>query len=439
MQRNRVALFATLTILLALAVAYASGFLGPSSPTSGSSLELTRAGDDVVLADPPPLSGGDAAETRERLRLLDDFRTEYWARQDDRAYLVAYARRAAITKDLISAHAAYKGLVRLYPSDPAYQDLLGQIDVQLGLYSEAAELFRGLTRLRPENVNGYIGLAQALYGMGQRDETIKTLEEASRSLLPADAMGHLFIGREFEKLINYPSALAESERAWRAMPLDPVANVLYARILNKLRRISEAHILLEKVVAAHPDNVPARSTLAQVLDNPLNPRRNPALAEHHFLEVLKRARTNTEDARSLGLIYMAQGRYKQAAFIFTLMLASKPNSAAARLQLSKAYAKLGNSTLGKAQGAIAYRLIDRDTRENELGARRSEKPTGVPQRLALAQHYMDHRQYSLALPELQAAFALAPQSPEVRKLQKEFDLRVGVSLAPFAARVASGK
>ena len=79
-------------------------------------------------------------------------------------------------------------------------------------------------------------------------------------------------------------------------------------------------------------------------------------------------------------------------------------------------------------------MIIRDTRESELGARRSEHPTNVSDRLNLARHYMDEGKFGMALPEIQAACVLAPGSVEMQKMLREFETKVGVHMADFVFR-----
>jgi predicted Zn-dependent protease len=426
-------LTAAVAVLSGLSIYISSAHFGGSLPAQS---QLLRASDDVNLTTPPELPESDIKSIEAALTPMEPLQSALSSHLRDRRFLESFAHRAIAANDLLSSFAAYRALVDLCPEELAFQDLLGQVENKLALYSRAGSIFRKLASQRPDNVNGHIGLAQSVYGMGSREETIRILEGTAKSLRQNDPMGRLFIAKELEKLIDYPEAALEAKKAWESMPSEPVAAILYARLLYKLRQLTEAQTILSKVVAEHPENVPARSTLAQILENPLNPKRNLQEAENHYLEALNRDRTDSGDCRSLGLLYMEEGRYKQAAFIFILLLRAQPDSATGRLQLGKAFSRLGNPASGAEQGKIASKLILRDTRENELSARRGEHPTNPSDRLNLARHYMDYGQFGKALPELQAACVLAPQSEKVRQMLTEFDARVGVHQRDFALKVA---
>jgi predicted Zn-dependent protease len=431
---------ATILLLLALLVIAIAGRVMWSSrvaaPEVHSSVpEFLRAGDEVTLPPAPPLPEDDASKTRERLATLDAFRADYPFRMKDRAFLEAYGMRAASAEDITSAYAAYRVLVENAPEDPTFLNRLAQAENKLGLYRDARLRFEKLVKRSPEVINGHVGLAHALYGLGYRREAVLSLGRASKLLPDNDALGHLFIAKEYETLLNYPGAVAEAKLAWEKTPNDPVVVVVYARILYRTRKVPEAQRLLEDIVERYPDNVPARSTLAQILEHPINPKRDLSAAEHHYLEVLKRARTSVEDCKSLGLLYMQLGRFKQAAFIFTLLLQAEPDNAIGRVQLSKAYAKLGMSKESEEQNRLAARLVSRDTRANELGSRRTERSLSPEDRLIYAEYLMKHGVFGESYAELQAGYAMDSKSARAGRLLKEFDARVGTKLAEFTREV----
>src|SRR5205814_3592757 len=81
------------------------------------------------------------------------------------------------------------------------------------------------------------------------------------------------------------------------------------------------------------------------------------------------SRSSNEQAfTQLGTIYQEQGRYKQAAYVYVRLLQLNPDSAAGRMQLSRAYAALGDQRRAAEQREIGGRLQERDQTFSHLSA-----------------------------------------------------------------------
>ncbi len=397
--------------------------------------ERLRLDADVPLAPPPPLPAEDKAALREGLLRLQNRLAIARAQPNDPTVRFAIGYEALRAGDLLTAREELRAGLQLRPeTDSAIYDALGRCEIQLGLFKEAQDTYQKLLARAPGQAAGYIGLRRAQGLLGQREAATQTLERGARAVAPTDISGRLGIAGEFEMRDELPRALAEAQAARARAPDSAAATLTAAHLLFRLGRLSEARTLLEQMLAAHPDDPLVRRYLATVLDNPLLPQRDPALAEHYLLETLQRNHDDVEACQQLAQFYQDARRYRQAAYMFTWLLALVPDSASARLQLAQAYAHLGNPGLSAEQRTIALRLLARNKEEARLRERHDHRPTDPQARLALARHYLDAGQFAKALVELQSAYCLAPRSPQVRRQLTNFYAQLGVPLPPSLQR-----
>jgi len=417
-------------ILAGLLAILSLGFLGyrayrtlaPRPPA------LLRLGEDIPLTPPPPLpTDDDRLAMRKRLLRLEPLRAAARARPNDPTTWLDLAREAARQGDLLSARDALHKALRLDPqAGPVVEDALGRCQIRLGLYTQALRTYQNLLPRAPQDAPLYIGLSHAQSFLEQTAAALETLERGARAVPERDIPGRLALVAEFERQGVLPRALAEAQAIHADAPDQPDAALAVARLLFKLGRLVEARPLLEQLVAAHPDHLAARRYLALVLDSPLLPERDRALAEHILLETVQRDRLNTSAYQHLGEIFQEQKRYRQAAVVYTRLLEVTPDSALGRLQLSRAYTRLGDRRTGEEQRRIAARLLARDQAESRLIIRRDRRPTDPQARLALARHYVNAGQLAKAFVELQAAYCLAPESSTPRRELLALYAQIGV-------------
>src|SRR5207244_1336103 len=147
-----------------------------------------------------------------------------------------------------------------------------------------------------------------------------------RAVPPADIPDRLKIVQELEEKGALTRALAEAQAILKTAPDDPAAQRMIGHLLFKLVRYPEARPILEKLVAAHPKEWEARLDLAAILNSPLLPGRDRALAEQMLLATLDGDPKNAAACAQLGEIYLDAGRYRQAAYVSTRMLEIVPDS-----------------------------------------------------------------------------------------------------------------
>src|SRR5262249_34331564 len=163
------------------------------------------------------------------------------------------------------------------------------------------------------------------YYLGAMRQSVATLDRAAHAAPAENIPDRLHIAYEYEQKGALERALAVEQAVRASAPDDPLALKVTAHLLFKLVRLAEARRLLEKLVAEHPEDSGAAIDLAAIVDNPLLPGRDRALAEHMLLQVLQREPTNAQAFTQLGTIYQEQGRYRQAAYVYVRLLQLTPD------------------------------------------------------------------------------------------------------------------
>ncbi len=411
-----------------------SRLLGPAS----SSLQPILSA-DVPLSAPPPLPSDGFPRMQAGLRQVRDLQMAARARSSDLAAHLRVAQAATPVGDLLTACDEIQAAIgsSSQPPPAAVLDVLARCQAQLGLFSSALRTYGDLIARAPADATGYVGLSRVQYLHGEREAALKTLERGVSAVPAGDERGRLALANEFEARAEIRRALELAQSAAGAAPEDPSAAVAVARLLGKMGRLAEARTLLEKVLAAHPDNAEALGALADLRLNPLLPQNDPASVEQSLLLAGQHDPHNAASFLRLGGFYQDHGQYHQAAYVYGKLLAIASDSAAGRLQLAYAYSHLGENQAGAEQERIAQQLLARDKEEALLTTRRDAHPTDPATRTVLAKHYMGAGQFPQALTELQAAYCLSPGSDAIRRELTAFYRKFG--LAPPTLPNAPGK
>ena len=395
--------------------------------------ERLRLGEDVQLASPPDPPGSDLNAVRDRLPPLQPQSWRLNGVRQDAAALLDLAGKAMRAGDLLAAREILRSAAGSSGNpEPRVEETLARCELGLGLYEDAATRLERLLSKAPADVRAAAGLSRAQAALGKNVEAVRTLERAARAASGAAPADRLRLVEELERLGDLPAALREARAVLQSSPEDAEAGLTVARLLYLLHRLEEARPLLERLVARFPENGGAAYYLAVLVNNPLLKQREPAVAEHLLLQNVIRDPGDTRSLRTLGELYQEQGRHRQAAYIFIQLLQAAPYFAPARLQLARAYQRLGRTGEAAAQEATAYRLLARDRAEERLKTRVSQHPKDPDPRLALARHYEAAGQFSRALSSYQAAYVLASDRAKFRDALSEFYGKLGLPspLAP---------
>ncbi len=415
---------------LILALLFAAGAIGVLIFRTHSTLQnakpaLLHLSDDVILGDAPPLPGDDLNTFREKMTQCSALQVEARSKPADVQAWAKAGQAAMVLGDYLSASTDFQRLIQLNTSASSdIYDALGQSQAQLGQRSKALLTYQTLLKRFPHSAEGYIGLSRAQSSFGNKIESLKTLDDASHVMQTIPDRIH--IAHEFEQKGDLARALQESQSVLTSSPDDPLAMLMTGHLLFMLVRLPEAQQIYSKLTLAHPEDGKARYTYAEILDNPMTKGRDRQMAENILLDMIQQDPRDPKPYAKLGAMYFEQGHFKQSAYIYIRLLELVPDSAAARLQLAQAYAKLGDLKSSQSQQEIAQRLLMRDREEAQLQADIARQPADAVARLKLALHYQNYGQFGNSLPPLQAAFSIDSGNKAIQSsIQKTYaDLHV---------------
>lgn len=131
---------------------------------------------------------------------------------------------------------------------------LGEAQLALAHFSEAAVSFRKVVATRPDNWEQLYNLGIALRGLGQMDEAAKVLERC-RDMAEADALAPWnALGDVYRAQGRLDEALACFEQALRIDPGFSMAQNNLGITLQAQGRIAEAIAMLEKAIGMNPQD-----------------------------------------------------------------------------------------------------------------------------------------------------------------------------------------
>lgn len=277
------------------------------------------------------------------------------APQADRAhYQLAMAYRGLGNIAAARAHVTQRGDIEPPYPDPVVQTLEQLIaGARAHLYRAmqavwakrfglAAQEFRQVITLEPENVSARVGLARALYLIGKPNEA-QTALEAALAQAPEDAQAHYFLGRLLQETDSDAAAKVHYEAALAADPQHGGAHFFLANALMRTDQFELAAMHYGKAVELLPEDLPARQLEAVALI--------ATTAQH------PRARERLETATAL---YPNDAVLKQA---LARLLAASPNAALRdgkrALALARSLLEQVNSIEHAETVAMAYAELGR--------------------------------------------------------------------------------
>jgi predicted Zn-dependent protease len=149
------------------------------------------------------------------------------------------------------------------PDSYALNLRLGSIDMTLGQYDQARQLFQKAIDEHPDISLGYVALAQAYMRDGKDADAAKLLADMCGKP-PPDAMLEYVYGLALSHLSKNDEAIAAFQRS---VTLDPkVAESRYelGKLYFQLGQIPEARQQFERVLAIAPDHANAHYQLSRV-------------------------------------------------------------------------------------------------------------------------------------------------------------------------------
>ena len=193
------------------------------------------------------------------------------------ALLAASGVAVAADDPLAAAIEAYKagdyakavGIASAVPADdparPKAAYLLGEADLALEKWDDAAAAFKEILDKKPESVPALVGTGRAQAGKGANDEAIATLEKAAK-LDPKDAVARRCLGEIRFAKGDVDKARADLEAAVKLDPKDPLASRSLVETLVKADKLDLAGKEAERMAKALPDHPMGHFLAGYVLD-----------------------------------------------------------------------------------------------------------------------------------------------------------------------------
>jgi predicted Zn-dependent protease len=155
--------------------------------------------------------------------------------------------------DLLAARRALLEIVAVKDDDPAYWEELGKVQVQLGSLSDAYYAYTRAHELDRTNGQVLASMTQLALLSGNIDLAEKHAQQLE--LISADAPAvKLVYGYSALRRQNFDEADKQADYLLQALPFEPGAKLLKARILLARGKHEDAAALLEKQVLVRPDD-----------------------------------------------------------------------------------------------------------------------------------------------------------------------------------------
>lgn len=167
------------------------------------------------------------------------------------------------TGRLEEAYAAYEKAFELSNGSPLLAQPMGELALRLRRFDDAAAFLAAAVEAEPDELGVRLLHARALLFAGRPDDALAAAREAAE-LAPESPEARYLVGAVLMGKRDLAGAEAELRRALELAPAHPAALSDLAVLLASQGRRDEARDLLERLVAAQPENRQAREMLARL-------------------------------------------------------------------------------------------------------------------------------------------------------------------------------
>jgi tetratricopeptide (TPR) repeat protein len=261
---------------------------------------------------------------------------------------------------------------------------------QEGDYVHAAEAYRTFLKLRPGEAGAHSNLGAVLVKLGRYDEAISEYETAEK-LLPGDSRIGLNLALAYEKSGRVQEAAGKLNSLHTSAPGEKQITMLLADCELRLGENDRVIELLQPVESDYPDDLATAYMLGTALI-----RRQRIAEGQILLDRILRHGDSAEARFLLGTQFYESGDYPKAVQQLASAINLNPD-----LPELQAYYGLALLNTGDSEAAaVAFR--------REL----SRSPNDFAANLALGQILVVSRQFNQAIPLLEHALLLRPESPD---------------------------
>ena len=261
----------------------------------------------------------------------------------------------------------------LDPADPAARVGLAQSLRGQTKYVEALQEADRVLVADAANLSARVLRAQLLSDTGKPDQAQQELDTLVSSLpekAPIDT--YLTLTQAFNTLRNYPASLQLLDEAARVYPGEPAVPRLKAETLTFARRVPEAIVIYNQLIAADPQDADAVLGKARVYnyDNQL------ALAEPIYRKALEIQPSNYQATTELADVLGRRANYADSIALYQSAITTNPNDLATRVELARVQRYSGatsdaEATLGsviESDPRYVSALVERGVLRGVLGS-----------------------------------------------------------------------
>jgi tetratricopeptide (TPR) repeat protein len=336
------------------------------------------------------------------------------------------ARLAHSVSEIEMARAALQSALSIWPDEPRWHAWAADLNQVAGDSKAAIQHLNRATSLEPRHLPHHLALGEALIRSGEISRGVRALEQAVRvapqQLAPYMALTHAYLANgdvsrasssaesaisvapgqvaplllrsEIALRVGDPrSALKRAEEALQLQPDNPDTLGLMARTLEKMGRISEAQVVLDKAIPLATEPVPLHLERVRLLEA-----------------------QGSADAALQSLVELAT-HYPDEPTVLARLARSQSTSGQRDAAIRSAQRALRGTSLDPDEKAGLHHLLGRllwqtgqlDQAISQLNEATRLSPTDVEPYLDLGSVHQERRQGSLALQAYQRAIDLAPR------------------------------
>jgi tetratricopeptide (TPR) repeat protein len=294
---------------------------------------------------------------------------------------------------------------------------LAQAKEQLGVYYfllddpyQAAEAFRQMVQVAPQNVQAPRLVSLAYLRLGRNDwairETKAALQRHPGDVTLLERLATLYIMTH-----SRPPARRTCEEWLKIEPGAPRAHWLLGRIAQDDLKVPEAIREFETAVQGDPGNPEYASALAGALNDaggPPNLRRAAALLQ----QAVQRDAKTASYRHDLGMTLQQLGDLEGARRQFLAALDLNSRHAPSYSGISQLCVRLRKPALARFFGPLVRAAQDRSREELRLSRRLGQNPTSPEAHYAMAEFLIRSASFPTAESHLERALALRTNYPE---------------------------
>ncbi len=229
-------------------------------------------------------------------------------------------------------------------------------------WSDDLVMFRAMTEVQPENAKARIGYANQLAAAGREREALEQLAKAE-VLDPRLSETSASRAVVYFRHGDWPDVLASADHSLALDPTNPQARLLRATALMRLRRLDEAAVVLQQMMADDPGDPATEGIWGQVLML----RHQPAQAIPYLEHALAWQGDDASVAYALGVAHQLVGEWPQARDAFAITVRIDPRYYEGWLRLATAAQMAGDAATRDRAIAAARTLPEsRDGRAERL-------------------------------------------------------------------------